>query len=93
MTDEFDERLPHGLSDGGMGSQRVGDGEEGKEDADADDLQRLEHHVLPPEARKSLVPDGSQQLLHVRVSNKLEQKHNGYSLWLVQKTPQVLVTA
>lgn len=77
MADKFDERFPHGLSDGWMWSQGVGDGEERKEDADADDFERLEHHVLPPKARKPFVPDGSQELLHVGVSHKLEQQeHN-----------------
>lgn len=90
MTDELDERLPHGLPDGGMRGQRVGDGEERKEYADADDLQRLEHHVLPAEARQPLVPDGSQQLLHVRVGNELEQKHNTHWLQLLYK--ELLVT-
>lgn len=57
MTDEFDERFPHGLSNHAARRQNVGNAEEREEYTDPDDLQRLEEHVFPPEARKTLVPN------------------------------------
>lgn len=77
MADELDEGLPHGLPDGRVRRDDVGDREEREQKADADDFQPLQHHVLAPETWKTLVPDGRQQLLHVRVRHKLrsETKH------------------
>lgn len=72
MTYELDERLSHGLSDHAVGGYDVRDAEERKEYADADDLERLEHHVLATKTRKTLVPDGSEQLLHVWMRHELE---------------------
>ena len=57
VTDELDERFPHGLADDAVRCDDVRDAEERKENADPHDLQRLEKHVFPPEARKTLVPN------------------------------------
>ena len=57
VTDELDERFPHGLADDAVRRDDVRDAEERKENADPHDLQRLEEHVFPPEARKTLVPN------------------------------------
>lgn len=72
MADELDEGLPHGLTDDRVRSQNIADGEDGEQHPNSHDLQRLQEHVLPPETRKSLVPDGRQQLLHVWVRHELE---------------------
>ena len=57
VTDELDERFPHGLADHAVGRDDVCNAEERKEDADPDDLQRLEDHVFPSEAWKTFVPN------------------------------------
>jgi len=72
MADELDEGLPHGLPDGRVRRDDVGDREKREQKADADDFQPLQHHVLAPETWKTLVPNGRQQLLHVWVRNKLQ---------------------
>jgi hypothetical protein len=50
MADELDERLPQGLPELGVWRDDVHGGEDGETDSDANYLQGLEHHVLPPEA-------------------------------------------
>jgi len=60
VTDEFDERLSHGLADYAVGCDDVRHAEERKEHADPDDLQRLKKHVLPSKSRQSFVPDRCQ---------------------------------
>ncbi len=79
MTNEFDERLAQRPARAGMRSQDVQNGEERKEQPYPDHFQALQHHILAPEARKTFVPDGSQQLLYVRVRYKL-QKYQ--TIWL-----------
>ena len=71
MTDELDERFSHGAPHATVRRDDVAEGEHGEEHADPDDLNHLEQHVLPTEARKTLVPDGRQQLLHVWVRHEL----------------------
>ena len=71
MTDELDERFPHGASHAAVRRDDVAEGEHGEEDADPDDLDHLEQHVLPTEARETFVPDGGQQLLHVWMRHEL----------------------
>ena len=72
MADELDERLAHRLADDAVGRDNVGDAEEREEDADAHDLQGLQHHVLAPKARQTFVPDRGEQLLDVRMSDELQ---------------------
>ena len=79
MTNEFDERLAQRPARAGMRSQDVQNGKERKEQPYPDHFQALQHHILAPEARKTFVPDGSQQLLYVRVRYKL-QKYK--TIWL-----------
>lgn len=71
VADELDERLPQGLSELGVWRDDVHGGEDGKPDSDANYLQGLQHHVLPPEAGQSFVPDGRQKLLDIGVCHKL----------------------
>ena len=70
MTDELDEwfldELP-GLSGGG---QHVHEAVVGEHDAELEDQERLVDDVVSPEPRNSLVPDASQQLLHIGMSYK-----------------------
>jgi hypothetical protein len=49
MADEFDEGFPEGLSELRMWRYDVHGRENGEADADTDDLQGLEHHILPTE--------------------------------------------
>ena len=80
MADKLDERFAHGASHAAVRCDDVADGEEGEEHADPDDLYHLQQHVLPPEAGQALVPDGRQQLLHVRVCHELSvQAERGVS--------------
>jgi len=72
MADELDEGLPHGLPDGRMWCDDVRDREQREQQPDPHDFQGLQHHVFAPEAWKTLVPNRGQQLLHVRVRNKLK---------------------
>lgn len=65
MTDELDERLAHRLANHRMGSHDVRDGEKRKKYPDPDDFQGLQQHVFPTKSWKTLVPNRSQQLLHV----------------------------
>lgn len=74
MTDELDEGLPHRLPHHRVGCHDVGDGEERKEDPDADDFQGLQDHIFSAEAGQALVPDGGQQLLDVGMCYELQQK-------------------
>lgn len=60
MADEFDKRLPHGLANHAVRCDDVRHAEKREEDADPDDLQRLEEHVLPAEPWQALVPDRCQ---------------------------------
>ena len=71
MTNEFDERFSECLPDSRVRRQDVENGKKREEHTDADDFQTLEQHIFPPEARQSFVPNGRQQLLHIRVGNKL----------------------
>lgn len=74
MTDELDEGLPHRLPHHRVGCHDVGDGEERKKDAYADDFQGLQDHIFSAEAGQPLVPDGGQQLLDVGMCYELQQK-------------------
>lgn len=74
MADKLDERLSHGSAQRGVGGQDVGDGEKRKHDAYPDYFQSLQGHVLSPEAGQTLVPDGGQQLLDVRMRHKLRNR-------------------
>lgn len=76
MTDEFDERLPHSLTEDAVRCYYVGHAEYRKQKTDPYDLQRLKNHVLSTESRQSLVPDGSQKLLHVRMGDELRGEIN-----------------
>lgn len=71
MADELDEGLAHGLANAGVGGQDVGQREDGEQDANPNDVHRLQGHVLSPETGQSLVPDARQQLLDIRVGHKL----------------------
>lgn len=74
MAYKLDERFPHGPTQRGVWGQNVGDGEEREHDAYPDYLQDLQSHVLSPEAWQTLVPDGSKQLLDVRMRHKLGKR-------------------
>lgn len=74
MADELDERLAQGAAELGVGGHDVGDRVDRKQHADLDGLERLQDDVLAPEARQALVPDGRQQLLHVRVGAELRPR-------------------
>jgi hypothetical protein len=50
VTDELDEGFPQGLAELGVWRHDVHSGEDRETDPDANYLQSLEHHVLPPEA-------------------------------------------
>jgi len=71
MANELDERFPQGLSHTGLGCQDIAEGEEGEEESDPDHFQSLEEHILPPESRKTLVPNGGEELLDIGMSHKL----------------------
>ncbi len=71
-ADELDEWLPQLLREAGPRHYDVGKGEEGEEKADPTDLQELQDHVHLAKAGQTLVPDGGQQLLYVRVGHKLK---------------------
>ena len=58
MANKLDERFPHGLPDGGVGSEYIHDGENRKQEAYLDYLQRLQNHVFSPETGQTFVPDG-----------------------------------
>lgn len=60
MTDKFDKWFPHSLADHTMRCDDICYAKEREKDADPDDLQRLEEHVLPSETRQTLVPDRCQ---------------------------------
>lgn len=60
MADEFDKWFPHSLADHTMRRDDICYAEEREKDADPDDLQRLEEHVLPSETRQALVPNRCQ---------------------------------
>jgi len=51
VADELDEGLAHRLANAGVGSQDVGQREDGKHDPNPDDVHRLQGHVLPSETR------------------------------------------
>jgi len=57
VADEFDEWLPHGLTDHAVGCDNVRHAEKREKYADPNDFQHLEEQVLPPESRQALVPD------------------------------------
>jgi len=51
VADELDEGLSHRLANAGVGSQDVGQREDGEHNADPDNVHRLQGHVLPSETR------------------------------------------
>lgn len=57
VTDELDERFPHGLPDHAVRRDDVRGAVEGEKDADPHDIHRLQDHVFPPETRQALVPN------------------------------------
>lgn len=71
MTNELYEWFPQRLAQLGVRRDDVHSREDGEGDSDAHNLQGLQNHVLPPEAGQTLVPDGRQKLLHIRVRHKL----------------------
>lgn len=71
VANEFDERFAQSPARAGVRSHDVQNGEERKEESYPDHFQALQQHILSAEARKTFVPDGSQQLLHIRVRYKL----------------------
>lgn len=78
MADELYEGFPQCLAELGVRRGDVHGGEGRKGDPDAHNLQGLQHHVLSPEARQSLIPDGRQKLLDIWVCHKLQadEKHD-----------------
>ena len=76
MADKLDERSPHGAPHVTVRRDDVAEGEEREQHADPDDLDHLEQHVLAAEAGQALIPDGRQQLLHVRVRDELSKKES-----------------
>jgi hypothetical protein len=72
MAYELDEGLPHRLADGRVRRDDVRHREQREQQPDPHDFQGLQHHVFAPEARKTLVPDRGQQLLHVGVRHELQ---------------------
>ena len=73
-ADEFDERFSKFERETCTRKDYVGQGKEWEEKSYTTDLQRLQEHVHLSKAWKPFVPNGSQQLLDVGVSNKREVK-------------------
>lgn len=79
MADELDERASHEPSNRREGSDHVDDGEDGKDGGDGDHQRRLLKETALAEPRKTLVPDGSQQLLTVSMRHELTRKNNNHA--------------
>ena len=73
MVEKLHERAPQQLADAAAREDEVVEGHEGKEEDEADAGQELHDAVPLPPSRQTLVPDGRQQLLAMRVSHELEQ--------------------
>lgn len=74
VAQELDEGLAQRAARARVRRRDVGERVERKHGADAHHLQRLQQHVLTTKARHALVPDGRQQLLHVRVCHELRTR-------------------
>lgn len=72
VADELDERLADEEAVAALGSHEVAQREHGVEEADEDAGEELPRPVAPPPARKLVVPAGSQELLAVWLSYKLQ---------------------
>lgn len=57
VTDELDERFPHGLAEHAVRRNDVRGAVEREKYADPHDIHRLQNHVFPPETREALVPN------------------------------------
>lgn len=73
VADELDERLADEEAVAALGSHEVAQGEHRVEEADEDAGEKLPRPVAPPPARKLVVPAGSQELLAVWLSYKLQR--------------------
>lgn len=72
MVEELHEWASKELSDFTAREDPVVHGHEGKQEDEPDADEELGEAVALPPSRKSLVPDGGEELLTVRVSYKLE---------------------
>lgn len=72
MVDEFHEWLGHKLASFRVGRQHIKRAVHRKHAAQFCHLHELLDHAFAPESGQAVVPDRPQQLLHVRMGNKLE---------------------
>ena len=73
MTDELDKRFLDETALFRVWSHDVEHRVDGEFAGDSKRLQHLTYQGFTPEAGQTLVPDGTQQLLHVGMGNKLER--------------------
>lgn len=57
MTDEFDEGLPHSLTNNGMGGDDVRSGEKREKNSNSHDFEGLQHHVFPTKSGQPFIPN------------------------------------
>lgn len=73
MSDEFNEGTPHEATDATEGRHDVDNGEDGRQEKDGRRQHCFKCLGPTPEARQTLVPDRSEQLLAVGVCYKLHK--------------------
>ncbi len=85
MTYKFNERIFQKFSISGRRSDHVRHAVQGEGKCNFDNRCQLQKYIFPSESRQSLVPDRSQQLLHIWVRYELIQSEmNNQNLVFVQ---------
>lgn len=74
MADELDERFLHKLSQNRWRCNHVDHAVHRKHHAESGHLHYLAHHSFATESWQPFVPDGSQQLLDIRMGHELERR-------------------
>lgn len=74
MVDEFHKWLCQKLAPLRVGRHHIKRAVYGKHAAQLRHLDELCDHAFAPKSRQTVVPDRPQQLLHVRMGNKLESE-------------------
>lgn len=74
MADEFHKRLGYKLAALRVGRHHIERTVYREHAAQLGHLDELCDHAFPPKSRQAVIPDRPQQLLHVRMGNKLESE-------------------